>query len=724
MRIRTGRRTILTTAMILPVALAVIAAPAWAATISAGAPRAGTATLARIPARPTGHNAALPSGLAVSVGYAEDKEINTPDAAAFPVPWAGSPNTTFLGNTVPGQTACGTLTVCYDTGAIRLDNTGTTPVAVSNVTVDMHSSISGGKLFNNLWGAFTVPPGKSVILAANPPATNPGYDNFDTSGYPSNNCTPITIPPTVSLTIRGATTTLADSTHVLDTGGIDAGYCPPKHNESIQWRPIGAAGSTDASMSLGPATVTRATGSQVTETATVLDGSGTGLPDVPVNFAVTSGPDAGLTGTVATNFSGQAAFTYTGSGDGEDLVTASVTTVGSFAATPARVMWVNGSAANWNSADVGSPALAGSQSFDPGSGAWTVGGSGTGIQGSSDQFHFAYQPAPASGGITAAVTSQTAVGASAASGVMLRASTDPGSPYYAALVGANGGVTVQDRTVQGGGTATVASLPAGSGPAYVWVGNNAGTVTAYTSADGYDWLPVPGSSVSLNLGSGALAGLAVTAGDPASVNTTTFGDVALPAGPPGPAPPVPCPAPWNCADIGSPAPPGTQSFDPNTGTWTIKAGGADITGTTDQFRYVWQTLPADGSVIAHVVSQTVTSSGAKAGVMLRASTDPGAPNYALVVSPAQGIKVQLRKTQGGSTSKLANPTGTTPAYLKITRSGNTFTAYTSPDGVTWTLIPGSSVTINLGSALLAGLAVTSHNNGTLGTVTMDGVTVG
>src|SRR5262252_1027670 len=156
-----ARRTSLIAAMILPVAMAVVAAPAVAATTSsAAAPRAATAALARPPARPGGHSAALASGLAVSVGYAEDKEINTPDPAAFPVPWAGSPNTTFLGGTVPGQTACGTLTLCYDAGAIRLDNPGATAIVVSNVSVDIHSSVTGGKVFNNLWGSFTVAPGK------------------------------------------------------------------------------------------------------------------------------------------------------------------------------------------------------------------------------------------------------------------------------------------------------------------------------------------------------------------------------------------------------------------------------------------------------------------------------------------------------------------------------------------------------------------------------------
>jgi hypothetical protein len=662
--------------------------------------------------------------LSVFVGYAEDKEINTPDSAAFPTPWAGSPQTTFLGGTVPGQAACGTLTVCYDAGAIRLDNPGTAPVAVHSVSVDVHPGVTGDKVFN-LWGSFTVPPGQSVILTENPPADNPGYDNFDTSGYPST-CTPITVAPTVTITIGSVGTRLTDSTHVLDTGGIDPGTCSPKHNESQQWRPIGAAGTSNATLRLGPATTRQVAGNHVAETATVLDGSGRiGLPHVTVHFHVISGPDAGTSGTAVTNSSGHATFTYTGTSEGEDVVTASVTTVGSFSTNSARVLWTDDSSAGWNSADIGGATPAGSQVLDPSTGTWTIQGGGAGVAGTADQFHYLWQTLAAGGGIGAQIMSETGTSASAQSGVMLRASTDPASPYYAAFVARGGGITVQDRAMQGGASATLTTR-SGTPPAYLWVGHSGSTYTAYGSADGYDWVPIPGSTVTLASLTGAplLAGLAVASDDSSTLATATVTSVVVSATPPAPQPLAACPAPWTCADIGSPTPAGTQSYDPNTGTWTITAGGADVTGTTDQFRYVWQTMTGDGSVSAQVATQTNTSSSAKAGIMLRASTSPAAPNYTVFVTPGTGIKVQVRKVQGGNTTKIANPAGIVPQYLKVTRSGNTFTAYTSPDGVTWTLIPGSTFTVSLPTSLLAGLAVTSHNTSTTSTVTMNNVIVG
>jgi hypothetical protein len=63
-----------------------------------------------------------------------------------------------------------------------------------------------------------------------------------------------------------------------------------------------------------------------------------------------------------------------------------------------------------------------------------------------------------------------------------------------------------------------------------------------------------------------------------------------------------------------------------------------------------------------------------------------------------------------------------PVYLKVARSATTFTAYTSPGNGTWTLVPGSTVTIRgMSGPLLEGLAVTSHNSTSLCTVVMDTV---
>jgi hypothetical protein len=50
-----------------------------------------------------------------------------------------------------------------------------------------------------------------------------------------------------------------------------------------------------------------------------------------------------------------------------------------------------------------------------------------------------------------------------------------------------------------------------------------------------------------------------------------------------------------------------------------------------------------------------------------------------------------------------------------------FTAYNSTDGSSWTSM--GSVTIAMGTNVYIGLAVTSHNNGTLCTATFDNLEV-
>jgi hypothetical protein len=464
-----------------------------------------------------------PGGLLVSVGYAEDKETNNPDPAAFPVPWAGSPNVVFLGNPVVGASQCGVLASCFDAGAIRLDNPTGADIAVSDVTVDDHSSLTGGKVFD-LWGAFVVPAGHSVILTQNPPGANPSFDNFDTSSYPGNQCTPITVAPTVTITVSGVPTTLADSTHLLDTGGIDKGFCNTgaARNESAAWRPIGAAGTLDAGLSLAPEATTRPVGASVSETATLLDGGGNALVGVAVAFSVTSGPNAGRTGAATTDASGHATFSYTDSAAGTDVVEASVTTVGIFSAQ-SMAIWGPG-APPWTGQDIGSPPVAGADSF--GAGAWTVSGSGRDIGGTSDQFHFVWQPRAGNVSLSARVVTQTNTNGAAKSGLMLRQSTDPAAPLYGAFLTPGSGVVVIERASFGGPVAILATLP-GVIPIYLEVTRTGSSVSSATSPDGSTWTSIPGSAATLSINGVVLAGMAVTSHSLVALSTADFDSVVL-----------------------------------------------------------------------------------------------------------------------------------------------------------------------------------------------------
>jgi hypothetical protein len=62
-----------------------------------------------------------------------------------------------------------------------------------------------------------------------------------------------------------------------------------------------------------------------------------------------------------------------------------------------------------------------------------------------------------------------------------------------------------------------------------------------------------------------------------------------------------------------------------------------------------------------------------------------------------------------------------PVWLKLVRSGTTFTAYDSVDGVNWNDI--DTITMPLAAPGLMGLAVCSHNTTQISTVTFDNVSL-
>ena len=180
----------------------------------------------------------------------------------------------------------------------------------------------------------------------------------------------------------------------------------------------------------------------------------------------------------------------------------------------------------------------------------------------------------------------------------------------------------------------------------------------------------------------------------------------------------PLPVGWLDHDIGPVGQTGTATYA--NGTFTVKGSGADIYGNSDGFHFAYQSLSGDGSIIARVVSLQGGGTWCKAGVMIRETLAANSTNTYTQVQP-QNPNFFYRTTTGGSTSYTAG-TGTPPYWVKLVRSGNSFTGYTSPDGVIWSQL-GTSQTITMAQNVYVGLAVSANNNSLLTTATFDSVSI-
>jgi fibronectin type 3 domain-containing protein len=124
-----------------------------------------------------------------------------------------------------------------------------------------------------------------------------------------------------------------------------------------------------------------------------------------------------------------------------------------------------------------------------------------------------------------------------------------------------------------------------------------------------------------------------------------------------------------------------------------------------------------------------TQQYAKAGVMIRAGTATGAIHAAMLVTPTatNGYRFQWRPSVDFTMTSTGNQVrstldGTAPQYVRLVKSGSSYTAYHSANGSTWTQV-GTTQTLTMGASFQIGLALSSHLDGTLNTATFDNVTL-
>jgi hypothetical protein len=190
--------------------------------------------------------------LSVYVGYADSLRPN----GFFPAPFCS----TFGPTCQVGQVGQG---LPLDGGVIRIENAGSNPISISNLTVTLNPTAA--PITFALWSDVTIDPGGSAIFGQTQP-TNPFLSNFDTSDYGIlgsdagislngiGGCTTLSALttseqaictanfPIISFAENGHAVTITDTGSILNTGSYDFHYAPGDGNESINWNLAGAVG--------------------------------------------------------------------------------------------------------------------------------------------------------------------------------------------------------------------------------------------------------------------------------------------------------------------------------------------------------------------------------------------------------------------------------------------------------------------------------------------------
>jgi RHS repeat-associated protein len=176
------------------------------------------------------------------------------------------------------------------------------------------------------------------------------------------------------------------------------------------------------------------------------------------------------------------------------------------------------------------------------------------------------------------------------------------------------------------------------------------------------------------------------------------------------------PSGWQNQQVGTSS--GSASY--SNGVFTVSGTGQSLAnGTSDSFSFTYQQLSGDGSIVARVVS--ASGSFPQIGVMIRESLNSN--DMTMEMLDADGTYYDTYRTStGGSIAYAQDTTYGLPYWMEVVRTGNTFAAFVSIDGINW-VQEGSTETINMAQTVYVGLVVDSWGESQQATATFDNVSV-
>jgi regulation of enolase protein 1 (concanavalin A-like superfamily) len=272
------------------------------------------------------------------------------------------------------------------------------------------------------------------------------------------------------------------------------------------------------------------------------------------------------------------------------------------------------------------------------------------------------------------------------------------------------------------------STPTAPAPSITSISPTSGSIGSQIVISGSGFAPQAGSVVLLNDLAATInswSATSITASVPASATSGLLAVCVAPAmncsNPVKFTVTIMLPNGWLDQDVGSVNIPGSASL--SNGVFTLSASGQWIYNTADGMNFAYQPLNGDGTIVARVVSTSGTQYP-QAGVMIRETLNANSTHAFMAYQPYPSPFTYMywRSGPGTNTASASAAITALPYWVKLVRSGNNFSGFISPDGVTWTQV-GSTQTISMAQNVYIGLALSADNTSALATATFDNVSV-
>jgi Tol biopolymer transport system component len=164
------------------------------------------------------------------------------------------------------------------------------------------------------------------------------------------------------------------------------------------------------------------------------------------------------------------------------------------------------------------------------------------------------------------------------------------------------------------------------------------------------------------------------------------------------------------SDVGSAVPPGTLTYSPDSGKYTIAAAGWDLWSTNDGFHFVWKKLSGDLAFTADIDFPEKTGDHhpfRKAVLMVRQTLDADSAYVDVAQHGSALTALQYRRTQGANTQSVGVNIDS-PRRLRLEKRGDTFTMFLSNHGEPLHQV-GASIKLHLDGSFYVGIGLSAHN---------------